>query len=74
MYVCLCFGVRKKIIEEILASQANLKLRDLQKICKAGQGCGTCLADLKLILSSHQNSSSSNSDQENPDTKCKILP
>lgn len=73
MYVCLCFGVRKKIIEEILASHSNLKVRDVQKICKAGQGCGTCMEELKSIVTSYHQSSE-NSVEKTMGANCKISP
>lgn len=39
-----------KLVEEILASKGPVSVRELQKLCNAGKGCGSCLCDLKKFV------------------------
>jgi bacterioferritin-associated ferredoxin len=50
MYLCLCYAVSDKLVEELIAQNGAVSVRDLQKLCNAGKGCGSCLCDLKKFV------------------------
>lgn len=56
MFVCLCHGISDRSIREIIRSGAS-NIRSLQKKCKAGGRCGTCLYELKAIIREEQQTS-----------------
>ncbi|MBC7658801.1 MAG: (2Fe-2S)-binding protein [Chitinophagaceae bacterium] len=50
MYICLCHGVNKKVVEK-LQETGCCTVRQVQKECQAGSSCGACLPDIKKLLS-----------------------
>lgn len=50
MYVCLCRKVTDRCVHAAIASGAR-DLETLTSTCRAGTGCGGCLASVASILS-----------------------
>ena len=50
MYICLCFGVSDKTIKDLILSKGVASIRELQKLCKAGTNCGSCVCEIKKFL------------------------
>jgi bacterioferritin-associated ferredoxin len=50
MYVCLCRRVTDRCVHAAIASGAR-DLETLTTTCRAGTGCGGCLASVASILS-----------------------
>lgn len=50
MYLCLCFAVSDSLVREYIQANAPVSLDDLQKLCQAGTGCGSCLCELEKLL------------------------
>ncbi len=48
-YLCLCYGVSKKDVEEFVLKDKNFELKELITSTKASSACGTC----KIPLLSH---------------------
>ena len=53
MYVCLCYGLSEKKIKELIKNGAAT-LNDLQDRCSAGKSCGSCVCQLKELLTEPQ--------------------
>ncbi len=51
--VCRCFGISEKQIMETLEVAETPSLKLITDETMAGGGCGTCLKDLKVLLSFH---------------------
>ena len=49
MYICLCHGINKKIVEQLQES-GHCTVRQVQKQCQAGSSCGACLPDIRKLL------------------------
>ncbi len=52
MIVCLCEGIRESDIKEAVKSGAT-ELRELGRHCGAGSGCGSCHAELSMLIQSY---------------------
>ncbi|MFK7874021.1 MAG: bacterioferritin-associated ferredoxin [Oligoflexales bacterium] len=64
MFVCLCFGLSEKRLREVVA-QGGSTLKELQSRCGAGSSCGSCIDDLKKVLSQPDSANDTTlSDQE----------
>jgi bacterioferritin-associated ferredoxin len=50
MVVCVCLGIRKSELQEILKISEGANLEMVQKSCGAGTDCGACVDRLKQIL------------------------
>ncbi len=50
MYLCLCYAISDKILEDLITRQNIASIQDLQKLCNAGKGCGSCICDLKKFV------------------------
>ena len=53
MFICLCFGLSEKKLRE-LAEQSGNCLDTLQSKCGAGSSCGSCIEDIKKVLSQNE--------------------
>jgi len=51
--VCTCFGVGLATIRTALASREAANVDDIGRALKAGTNCGSCLPELKRIVSEH---------------------
>ncbi|RZA23271.1 MAG: (2Fe-2S)-binding protein [Proteobacteria bacterium] len=49
MYICLCHGINKKLVEQ-LQEKGHCTVRQVQKECQAGSSCGACLPDIRALL------------------------
>jgi assimilatory nitrate reductase catalytic subunit len=49
--VCACFGVGINVIRETIASGAAASVEDIGTALRAGTNCGSCLPELKRIVS-----------------------
>ncbi|RYZ58846.1 MAG: (2Fe-2S)-binding protein [Proteobacteria bacterium] len=49
MYICLCHGINKKVVEK-LQETGHCTVRQVQKQCQAGSSCGACLPDIRKLL------------------------
>jgi assimilatory nitrate reductase catalytic subunit len=49
--ICACFGVGLNVIRDALASGAAANVEDIGKALRAGTNCGSCLPELKKIVS-----------------------
>jgi assimilatory nitrate reductase catalytic subunit len=49
--VCTCFGVGLEAIRNALATHAAANVEDIGRALKAGTNCGSCLPELKRIVS-----------------------
>ena len=76
MYLCLCYGISERKVREIIDEGQAKNVREIQKICRAGQSCGSCLCDLKKMLSedkakkSPQTLQKTEDDGDNPGEDC----
>lgn len=64
MYLCLCYAVSDKVVEEIIASKGPVSIRELQKLCNAGKGCGSCLCDLKKFVNAQSSTNGTKQSDE----------
>ncbi|HKA72390.1 MAG TPA: (2Fe-2S)-binding protein, partial [Xanthobacteraceae bacterium] len=51
--VCTCFGVGLATIRTALARREAANVDDIGRALKAGTNCGSCLPELKRIVSEH---------------------
>ncbi|KJS44952.1 MAG: nitrate reductase [Rhodospirillaceae bacterium BRH_c57] len=49
--VCACFGVSLHAIEEAVADGRARTVDDIGRLLRAGTGCGSCVSDIKEVLS-----------------------
>jgi assimilatory nitrate reductase catalytic subunit len=49
--ICACFGVGLNVIREAIASGQAANVEDIGKALRAGTNCGSCLPELKKIVS-----------------------
>ena len=49
--ICACFGVGLNVIRAALADGAAVNVEDIGKALRAGTNCGSCLPELKRIVS-----------------------
>jgi assimilatory nitrate reductase catalytic subunit len=49
--ICACFGVGLNVIRDALESGAAANVEDIGKALRAGTNCGSCLPELKKIVS-----------------------
>ena len=66
MYLCLCHGVTDKVIKEILTSHKIDSVKELQKVCSAGQSCGSCLFQLRETVSAMKKQSEESEQPPHP--------
>ncbi len=52
--VCACFGVGENTIKEAIASGSAKTAEDIGTLLKAGTNCGSCIPELKNIISNKQ--------------------
>ena len=64
MYLCLCFAINVRTIEEILSRQGPVSVKDIQKLCKVGKGCGSCLCELKALIHKRKNAKQTKQSEE----------
>lgn len=50
MVICLCKGVSDRKIRELIANGAST-LREIVQSCKAGSDCGSCVCQVRELLS-----------------------
>jgi assimilatory nitrate reductase catalytic subunit len=53
--ICACFGVGLNVIRDALESGAAANVEDIGKALRAGTNCGSCLPELKKIVSQQVN-------------------
>ena len=51
MHVCFCYNINDKKLKEFIKGKSTT-VRELQKACNVGKGCGNCLTHVKEILES----------------------
>ena len=49
--VCTCFGIGLKAIRHAITSRAAANVEEIGRALKAGTNCGSCLPELKRIVS-----------------------
>jgi assimilatory nitrate reductase catalytic subunit len=49
--VCACFGVGLHTLHRTIADQRLTSLKEIGSILRAGTNCGSCIPELKAILS-----------------------
>jgi assimilatory nitrate reductase catalytic subunit len=49
--VCTCFGIGLKAIRAAIATRAAANVEEIGRALKAGTNCGSCLPELKRIVS-----------------------
>jgi assimilatory nitrate reductase catalytic subunit len=48
--ICACFGVGVEVVRSAVQSGAVRTIDDIGKTLRAGSTCGSCLSELKRIL------------------------
>jgi assimilatory nitrate reductase catalytic subunit len=51
--VCACFGVGLNTLHDTIASRRLTDIAEIGAILRAGTNCGSCIPELKAILSAH---------------------
>ena len=51
MYLCLCHALSERKIKRLIKDRGCGSLQALQRECRAGQSCGSCVLRLKNYLS-----------------------
>ena len=51
MYLCLCHAISEKKVKSLIREQGCGSLQAVQRQCKAGQSCGSCVLRLKNYVS-----------------------
>jgi len=53
MYLCLCYGVTEGVVEQVITQGAS-SLQEVQKACRAGTDCGSCVCEIRERLLKHR--------------------
>lgn len=50
MYVCLCYGVTEKKIQEAVREQGVGNMRELRQTLEIGSNCGSCVKLAQTVI------------------------